>query len=164
VETGVRMVGRTGEAMAEIIRHVGEADGYVTGIASQAQQQAAGLQEVAQTVHQMDQVTQQNAAMVEEANAATRTLTQECDGLAELMSQFHLSAEVAPQTIMRSAPAHRLASAPAAPAARPVPGKTNTSPGKSPTAQAFMPQAPMAQAPMAQAPMAKAAGQDWEEF
>ena len=164
VETGVRMVGRTGEAMAEIIRHVGEADGYVTGIASQAQQQAAGLQEVAQTVHQMDQVTQQNAAMVEEANAATRTLTQECDGLAELMSQFHLSAEFAPQTIMRSAPAHRLASAPAAPAARPVPGKTNTSPGKSPTAQAFMPQAPMAQAPMAQAPMAKAAGQDWEEF
>jgi methyl-accepting chemotaxis protein len=146
VETGVRMVGRTGEAMGEIIRHVGEADGYVVGIASQAQQQAASLLEVSQTIRQMDQVTQQNAAMVEEATAATRALTHECDGLVELMGQFHLSVEFAPQA--RTRPVER-------PAERTMGRQTPT----------VRPRPASAAPPtMAQAPLAKAAGQDWEEF
>jgi methyl-accepting chemotaxis protein len=150
VETGVRMVGRTGEAMGEIIRHVGEADSYVVGIASQAQQQAASLQDVSQTIRQMDQVTQQNAAMVEEATAATRALTQECDGLVELMGQFRLSAAFAPRTSAR-------------PMERPVERPVERSLGRQTPAARPRPVS-VAPAPAAQAPLARAAGQDWEEF
>jgi methyl-accepting chemotaxis protein len=53
-------------------------------------EQASGLQEVNVAVNQMDQVTQQNAAMVEETSAATQKLSSEAGGLFSMVSQFHL--------------------------------------------------------------------------
>ena len=57
-------------------------------IASAAQEQATGLQQVNVAVNQMDQVVQQNAAMVEESTAASHTLSQEATNLSDLMGQF----------------------------------------------------------------------------
>ena len=59
-------------------------------IATSAREQSVGLSEVNTAVNQMDQVTQQNAAMVEEANAAGATLAKEAGRLRDLVNQFQL--------------------------------------------------------------------------
>ncbi|RZJ30866.1 MAG: HAMP domain-containing protein, partial [Brevundimonas sp.] len=61
VNTGVNLVGQTGEALQRIVSRVAEIDGLVSEIAASAQEQATGLQQVNTAVNQMDQVTQQNA-------------------------------------------------------------------------------------------------------
>ncbi|RYC28729.1 methyl-accepting chemotaxis protein, partial [Lichenibacterium minor] len=77
VEQGVTLVGQTGEALSRIVAQVAEIDGIVGEIASSAQEQATGLDQVNTAVNQMDQVTQQNAAMVEESTAASHALSRE---------------------------------------------------------------------------------------
>ncbi len=70
-----------------------EIDVIVSEIASSAVEQATALDEVNTAVNQMDQVTQQNAAMVEEATAATQTLMGETSELAQLVDRFRLGAD-----------------------------------------------------------------------
>ncbi len=90
VASGVQLVAETGRALDSILTGVVEIDQFVADIARQAADQASGLAEVNTAIGQMDQVTQQNAAMVEQATAATHSLKAECARLAELMEQFHL--------------------------------------------------------------------------
>ena len=117
VNTGVSLVGQTGEALQRIVGRVAEIDGLVSEIAASAQEQATGLQQVNTAVNQMDQVTQQNAAMVEESTAASHSLSQEAESLAGSVSQFQIGAVTAPSA--RAAP--RAEHRPAPPAAhRPV--------------------------------------------
>ncbi len=80
----------TGQALTNIVRQVGDAHDSVVSIASSAQSQASGLQEVNATIAQMDEVTQQNAAMVEESAAATQSLAQETAELLRLTRQFRI--------------------------------------------------------------------------
>jgi methyl-accepting chemotaxis protein len=90
VTVGVKLVGETGQALTRIASAVGEVDGIVRDIANAAQEQSTGLDEVNSAVHQMDKVTQQNAAMVEQTTAAARSLAQQTQTLAELTGQFRL--------------------------------------------------------------------------
>jgi len=96
VNTGVSLVGQTGEALQRIVSRVAEIDGLVSEIAASAQEQATGLQQVNTAVNQMDQVTQQNAAMVEESTAASHSLSQEAESLAGSVSRFRIGAVAAP--------------------------------------------------------------------
>ena len=88
VDAGVDLVGRTGEALSRIVAQVGQINGVVSEIAASAQEQATGLEQVNVAVTQMDQATQQNAAMVEESTAASHALSREANNLTELMGQF----------------------------------------------------------------------------
>ncbi len=88
VNAGVSLVGQTGEALQRIVGRVAEIDGLVSEIAASAQEQATGLQQVNTAVNQMDQVTQQNAAMVEEATAAATSLADETGRLARMIGAF----------------------------------------------------------------------------
>jgi methyl-accepting chemotaxis protein len=90
VNTGVSLVGQTGEALQRIVSRVAEIDGLVSEIAASAQEQATGLQQVNTAVNQMDQVTQQNAAMVEESTAASHSLSQEAESLAGSVARFQI--------------------------------------------------------------------------
>jgi methyl-accepting chemotaxis protein len=90
VGQGVKLVVETGAVLEKIIAQVSEISAVVTTIARSAQEQANGLQEVNTAVNEMDQVTQQNAAMVEEATASAHALTEETSGLNELVGQFRL--------------------------------------------------------------------------
>jgi methyl-accepting chemotaxis protein len=94
VERGVRLVGETGEALSGIVGKVGAINGLIREIAVSSQEQATGLNGVNAAVNQMDQVTQQNAAMVEEANAASASLRGEAQDLAQLVSRFETGAPV----------------------------------------------------------------------
>lgn len=91
VESGVELVKATGEALSNIAAQVVEINTHIDSIATAAREQATGLQEVNIAVSQMDQVTQQNAAMVEETTAVTHRLANEADGLSNLVSRFKTS-------------------------------------------------------------------------
>ncbi len=126
VDQGVDLVGQTGKALERIVAQVAEIDTVVSEIAASAQEQATGLNEVNAAVNQMDQVTQQNAAMVEESTAASHTLASDADQLATLIRRFHIGEEVAVRGSAGRKPAaggHGRPAAPArhAPAARPQP-------------------------------------------
>jgi len=90
VEAGVALVSETGEALQRIIGRIGEISTLVCGITASAEQQASGLSQVNTAVGEMDNVTQQNAAMVEEATAAARSLASEADELARLVTGFNI--------------------------------------------------------------------------
>ncbi|MBW6528507.1 methyl-accepting chemotaxis protein [Sphingomonas sp. RHCKR7] len=111
VEVGAKLVSATGSALHGIIDRVGEISGIVSEIAGSAERQAIGLKEVSTAISEMDGVTQQNAAMVEEATAATRTLASEAEELAQEVARFKLAAaEPAPAVPARAAmqPVHQL--------------------------------------------------------
>lgn len=90
VESGVNLVGETGDALRRIVERVVEIDRSVAEIAASADEQARALGEVNAAVNQMDHVTQQNAAMVEEATAAAHSLRRETDQLNDLVGRFVL--------------------------------------------------------------------------
>jgi methyl-accepting chemotaxis protein len=92
VEKGVDLVGQTGESLDRIIQRVAQIDVLVTDMAAGAQEQARGVAEVNIAVNQMDQLTQQNAAMVEESTAASHALSQEADVLDRSIGRFTVDA------------------------------------------------------------------------
>jgi methyl-accepting chemotaxis protein len=81
VEAGVDLVGQTGEALSRIVEQVASIDALMKEISASTTEQATGLNEVNGAVNQMDQVVQQNAAMVEEATAASHSLKNEAKAL-----------------------------------------------------------------------------------
>ncbi|MEP2717127.1 methyl-accepting chemotaxis protein, partial [Pseudophaeobacter sp.] len=91
VERGVTLVGKAGDALTSIVSRVNEISDSVTEIASGATEQATGLGEINTGVVQLDRVTQQNAAMVEEATAAGHMLHADAAKMANLVSQFSIS-------------------------------------------------------------------------
>ncbi|WP_377293267.1 methyl-accepting chemotaxis protein [Rhizobium sp. SG2393] len=91
VEHGVRLVSDTGEALRTIGTHVAAINAHMEAIATSTREQSVGLSEVNTAVNQMDQVTQQNAAMVEETNAASAALASESSALRALIGQFRLA-------------------------------------------------------------------------
>lgn len=90
VQSGVKLVTATGDALGQIQGHVVKINEHVHSIATAAREQSTGLSEVSTAVNHMDQVTQQNAAMVEESTAATSRLAEEASNLAQLISRFKL--------------------------------------------------------------------------
>ncbi|MCX8997366.1 methyl-accepting chemotaxis protein [Rhizobiaceae bacterium BDR2-2] len=110
VGQGVKLVGETGSGLSEIEKLVLSVNTHMDAIATAAQEQSAGLSEVNIAVNQMDQATQQNAAMVEEMNAAGATLAQESTNLHALLSQFQLGQAV--QALQETA--RRMSAPPAA--------------------------------------------------
>ncbi|ASY61524.1 Methyl-accepting chemotaxis protein [Sinorhizobium sojae CCBAU 05684] len=91
VREGVDLVGKAGGALEKIAEQVVEINGLIRQISSSASEQAVGLKEINSAVNQMDQVTQQNAAMVEETTAASVALNDEARALSALVSRFHLA-------------------------------------------------------------------------
>ena len=96
VSSGVQLVGQTGEALQRIVSRVAEIDRLVSEIAASAQEQSVGLAQVNTAVNQMDQVTQQNAAMVEQSTAASHNLAQEAQGLAGSVGMFRIGDQHTP--------------------------------------------------------------------
>lgn len=93
VGEGARLVADTGEGMADIAKLILAVNTHMDAIAAAAQEQSAGLSEINTAINHMDQATQQNAAMVEEMNAAGAGLSQESGTLNALLSAFALRRE-----------------------------------------------------------------------
>jgi methyl-accepting chemotaxis protein len=98
VENGVKLVRDAGSALKTISGFIVEINAHMESIATSAKEQSVGLAEVNTAVNAMDQTTQQNAAMVEQSNAASNTLANEAVRLRELVSQFRLEGASAPHS------------------------------------------------------------------
>ncbi|MCC8933441.1 methyl-accepting chemotaxis protein [Rhizobium sp. 'Codium 1'] len=95
VDTGVGLVRSTGEALVEIESLVNRVNESVNTIATAAKEQATGLAEINTSVNHMDQMTQQNAAMVEETSAAGQSLAEESYKLRQLLSRLKVNVQQA---------------------------------------------------------------------
>ncbi len=113
VQAGVRLVQETGEALGEIETRVLAINDHIHSIATSAREQSTGLAEVNTAVNQMDQVTQQNAAMVEETSAATHKLTAEADSLVRLVSGFKVTGSRSAGPTVARLETHRPVASPA---------------------------------------------------
>ncbi|WP_075182036.1 methyl-accepting chemotaxis protein [Pantoea sp. 1.19] len=92
VDQGATLVSQAGETMDAIVQSVSRVNGIMAEIASASEEQRRGIEQVAQAVSQMDQVTQQNAALVEQAAAATGALDGQADQLTRAVTRFVLEA------------------------------------------------------------------------
>jgi methyl-accepting chemotaxis protein len=91
VSSGVQLVGETGSALSQIGDYVTRIDTNVDAIATAAKEQAVGLQEISAAINSIDQMTQQNAAMVEETTAISHTLADGAVQLTSLVNRFQLN-------------------------------------------------------------------------
>jgi methyl-accepting chemotaxis protein len=129
VSEGSVLVHQAGTTMGEIVASVQRVTDIMAEISAASQEQSAGIEQVNQTVMQMDETTQQNAALVEEATAAARAMEEQALLLNEAVAAFHIASKAGTASIAsppRSRPASpapaspRIARAPAARRIEPV--------------------------------------------
>ncbi len=156
VEAGAQLVGQTGEAMNDIVSSVKRVTDLIGEIASSATEQRDGIAQVNLAVTQLDQMTQQNAALVEESAAAAQSLREQSARLAEAVSVFKLEQGSVSRTPAPAAP-RALAPAPARKPSTPAAAKPATAAPKA--AHKSAPKA--APAP---APKVAAVSDEWESF
>jgi len=96
VDSGSSLVNEAGSTMQEVVGSIRRVADIMNEITVASQEQSMGIEQIHQAVSQMDQVTQQNAAMVEEAAGASRSLQEQAADLARLVSVFRLGAEGKP--------------------------------------------------------------------
>ncbi|MBY3383103.1 methyl-accepting chemotaxis protein [Rhizobium laguerreae] len=101
VESGVKLVLDTSQVLKAISEQIARINQHMDAIAVSAREQSTGLAEVNTAVNSMDQVTQQNAAMVEQSTAASGHLAEEAARLRELVSRFRLQATASPSAAGR---------------------------------------------------------------
>jgi methyl-accepting chemotaxis protein len=90
VQNGVELVNKAGGALAEIVESINQVARIVSDIAAASSEQASGVEEVNKALTQMDEVTQQNSALVEQATATAKTLDQQAQAMSEQVSFFRL--------------------------------------------------------------------------
>ena len=147
VSLGSTLVNQAGSTMEEIVNSVRRVTDIMAEITSASNEQEAGIEQINQAITEMDAVTQQNAALVEEAAAASEALQDQAGILAEAVSVFKLDGTQA--------------LAPAAPASRPAP-KPAPRPAAATAAQPRL----VANAPASRksAAPAMAAEGEWEQY
>ncbi|KOR39506.1 chemotaxis protein [Xanthomonas oryzae] len=121
VAEGSALVRKAGATMTEIVASVQRVTDIMGEISAASQEQSSGIEQVNQTITQMDETTQQNAALVEEATAAARSMEEQAGHLAEAVSVFKLDESAAP--VAQTARVRPIASRPVAvksAAAKPV--------------------------------------------
>ena len=157
VGDGVKLVGETGTLLNEIVAQIGTVTAQVDDIAEMAATQAVNLEQVNSSVSTMDQMTQQNAAMVEETTASARSLADEAQRLGDLVAQFRVDERAGGPVIGRTRP-H---TAPAARAPAPAPTPAHPTSGN----LALKPEPDEEFAPPASVvAQADVEDQDWSEF
>ncbi len=111
VDAGTRLVDQAGETMDDIRTSVQRVASIMAEIAAASQEQSGGIAEVGQAVGQMDKMTQQNAALVEQAAAAAESLRDQAGILSESLAAFKLAAPAAGQPARADQARHRQARA-----------------------------------------------------
>ena len=150
VGNGSKLVEQAGATMNEVVSSVRRVTDIVGEISSASQEQSAGINEVGQAITQMDESTQQNAALVEQAAAAAQSLQDQAGTLAQLIGKFKLDQNQVSTHVQHAAPVSRPVSTPASRPASTAPAKAVSAPAK--------PRTPVKAAAPAAARLAPAAG------
>ncbi len=101
VSEGSALVNQAGSTMVEIVTSVQRVTDIMAEISAASQEQSAGIEQVNHTVNQMDETTQQNAALVEEATAAARSMEEQAAQLVEAVASFRLSQDAGVAGLVR---------------------------------------------------------------
>jgi methyl-accepting chemotaxis protein len=104
VETGTRLVGQAGSTMGEVVNSIQRVTAIMAEISNASIEQTHGIEQINMAISQMDQVTQQNAALVEQAAAAAGSMQEQAAQLAEAVSIFKLEETVVQRPALRAAP------------------------------------------------------------
>ncbi|NKF23660.1 methyl-accepting chemotaxis protein [Solimonas marina] len=96
VDSGTALVQDAGGTMQSIVESIGRVAGFMRDIANTTREQSDGIRQINQAVTQMDQGTQQNAAMVEQAAAASKAMSGRAESLATLVARFRTEDRQAP--------------------------------------------------------------------
>jgi len=119
VEEGSQQVHEAGQTMSEIVDSVRRVTDIMSEIMAASAEQSSGIEQINQAITQMDQVTQQNAALVEEAAAASESMQEQAAKLAQAVSVFQLDgSQPAALAAPKTAPAARPRTAAVVPAPR----------------------------------------------
>ena len=151
VDAGSAQVAQAGESMQEIVASVRRVTDLIGEISASATEQRDGIGQVNQAVSNLDQMTQQNAALVEESSAAATSMNEQAQRLADVVAVFNVG-QGAVAALARPTVAAPAARAPAAPAQRGAQGVASAQPAVTPPA-AVAP-APAKKAPAAAKPAA----------
>ncbi|MBX9823692.1 MAG: hypothetical protein K2Y27_01735 [Xanthobacteraceae bacterium] len=161
VQEGVELVNRAGQSLGEIVASIKSVADIVSDIARASTEQAEGIDQVNKALAQMDEVTQQNSALVEENAATAKSLEQQAAAMSEQVGSFKLAANgpAAPaQEAMAPAPARA-----AAPKPRPGAGAPPASRQPVPAPKSGAQRGPVGRMHSALATALKA-DEDWKEF
>ncbi|QTP59465.1 HAMP domain-containing protein [Billgrantia antri] len=114
VKEGSTLAEQAGETMDEVVKAVRRVTDIMDEISAASQEQSDGIEQVSQAVGQMDQVTQQNASLVQQASVAAASLEEQASRLEQAVAVFRLAgdAQQAPREAARRAPAGAVAEAP----------------------------------------------------
>ena len=163
VGSGARLVDQAGATMQEVVTSIQRVADIMGEITQASQEQTAGLDQINGDIGQMDAITQQNVALVEQASAAAASLQDQAGSLAQVVSVFQLDcmAPVAAATARPSVASPQLsATAPRPSAARPAPVRT-LNPAAQRAAKPAPASAPARAKAVANSPQVE---DDWEEF
>jgi methyl-accepting chemotaxis protein len=94
VTEGTKLVDDSGKALKEIVNGVKKVTDVMAEIANSSREQASGIEQVNKAITMMDDVTQQNAALVEQTSAAAQSLTAHAGGMQQLMSRYNVAESV----------------------------------------------------------------------
>ena len=162
VAGGVSLVQQTGTALGEISNQVAVINDHITAIASAAREQSTALNEINGSVNHMDQFTQKNAAMVEEATAVTHRLADSARNLGGFVAQFRIAGGTSHTPAYQPpAPAPRAAASRPAVAPRPAAAPTQARPVASPARKMV---GNLAKAFGGSSSAAATSQDNWEEF
>jgi methyl-accepting chemotaxis protein len=149
VSEGAKLVDESGQVLTEIVTGVKKVTDVMAEITVSSREQASGIDQVNKAVSSMDTVTQQNAALVEQASAASQTLTEQAANLIQLIARYKYSGAIGVARVVASPP-----SAPRVErrsASRPWSGRPKA--GAAPARPSAAESAPR-----------KSGGDDWSEF
>ena len=174
VDSGSKLVQDAGNSMTEIMTSVNRVSDIIGEISAASTEQSTGIGQVNQSITELDQMTQQNAALVEESAAAAESLKDQAGRLAQAVSAFKLGSHHAAKPSVVSAPVNAQVAAStviakAQTTARYTPSPAATSPAKPTAVKAALPKpaAPIS-APVVIASASKSAAppsdSDWETF
>jgi methyl-accepting chemotaxis protein len=90
VDSGTRLVAQAGQTMTEVVSQVNRVNDLITEISAASKEQTLGISQVGQAVAQLDEMTQQNAAMVEESSAAANSMSDQAQRLVEAVKVFSI--------------------------------------------------------------------------
>jgi methyl-accepting chemotaxis protein len=150
VQQGSTLVARAGTTMAEVVTSVKRVTDIMAEISAASAEQSSGIEQVSKTVMQLDEATQQNAALVEEATAAAKSMEDQASDLTRAVAVFRLAGAAQPLAAAVSTP--RAAPPPVRPAlAARAPIKKASAPAPRPLARS-KPRGALVESP------------EWEEF
>jgi len=162
VDTGARLVDQAGTTMEQVVTSIRRVTDIMAEITSASQEQTTGIEQVNHAIGQMDQVTQQNAALVEEAAAAASSMQEQAATLADVVSVFKLDRAHSVAAVPAVAPVAKVAAV-AAPAARTAVPAAKAIAAKPVRRDPVRRDPVVHRDPVKREPVASGAG-DWEEF